>query len=93
MITNDLCLIYPPLSVHEFPHMALPLLKGFVKKNGYNKIVIKDFNVEIMGDIIDSRLDRIEAYFAQNGIKITIAEIRKNIDLAKNVLLDTNKHL
>lgn len=91
MITNDLCLIYPPLSVHEFPHMALPLLKGFVKKNGYNKIVIKDFNVEIMGDIIDSRLDRIEAYFAQNGIKITIAEIRKNIDLAKNVLLDTNK--
>lgn len=91
MITNELCLIYPPLSVHEFPHMALPLLKGFVKKHGYSKTIIRDFNVDIMSEIIDRRLDRIEEYFSKKGMKITIAEIRKNFNLAKNILMDVNK--
>ena len=57
-----LCLLNPPLCVHEFPHLALPLLKGYLSQAGI-PCTIQDFNVEIMDAIVQEGLEKVEKYF------------------------------
>lgn len=86
---NDIIrLIYPPASVHEFPHMALPHLKAYLKQKGYSNIKTVDFNVSIMKHIIWSRLFRVSQYYKAKGINISQAEVERNFKLAKNILFD-----
>lgn len=80
--------IYPPLCVHEFPHMALPQLKGFLNKKGYNDIRIYDFNVGIMKEIIWSRLYRVSQYYEKQGINVPLSMIERNFMRAKDYLSD-----
>lgn len=47
----QVCLLNPPLSVHEFPHLALPMLKGYLRAKGIS-CTVHDFNVEIMDEIL-----------------------------------------
>lgn len=80
------CLINPPLSVHEFPHLALPLLKGYLTNNGI-QCVTKDYNVEIMDDIISEGLVKVEKYFFERGMHVTRPEVKKRFNDARNVFL------
>lgn len=88
MKTGEVCLLYPPLSVHEFPHMALPLLKGFLAVHGHNDVVIRDFNVDIMSNIIKNGLEKIETYFGARNMRMTVPDIEKNLDIAWKTLAD-----
>ncbi len=45
---GDILLLFPPLGNHEHPHMGLPVLKGFIVKNGFKDCTIRDYNVPIM---------------------------------------------
>lgn len=82
----EMCFIYPPLSVNEYPHLALPLLKGYLKKQGIH-CLIKDYNVEIMDIILTERMEKIQEYFRERGIRISLKEIQNRYKNAKNVFL------
>lgn len=85
---NGILLLYPPVGVHEFPHMAIPHLKGYLKEKGIYDVVSRDYNVDIMNQIIYSRFNRIAAYFEDRGINISEEEIKKNFLKAKKILRD-----
>ena len=80
----EICLINPPLSVHEFQHLALPLLKGYLESNSV-KCTTRDFNVEIMDKIIFEGLHKVETYFYERGMKIGYNEICNRFNEARNV--------
>ncbi|MEF2965932.1 radical SAM protein [Paenibacillus sp. M1] len=86
MKKGGVCLIYPPLSVHEFPHLALPLLKSYLVSHGVRDVVVKDFNVGMMNQIISLGFDKVEKYFTLNNIKLTASEVEKNFDRARHIL-------
>ena len=78
------CLINPPLSVHEFPHLALPLLKGYLQSKGI-PCVVRDFNVEIMDGIIFDGFEKIQRYFFERGIYYSLKELRTRYQEARQV--------
>ena len=81
-----LCLLNPPLCVHEFPHLALPLLKGYLSQAGI-PCTIQDFNVEIMDAIVQEGLEKVEKYFYDRGLRIGYKEIKNRFENAKKVFL------
>lgn len=87
----EVCLINPPLSVHEFPHLALPLLKGYLQSRGV-KCSVKDYNVEVMNDIINEGLEKVERYFYDRGLHITLNEVKMRFHNARNVFLLKNRN-
>ncbi len=78
------CLLNPPLSVHEFPHLALPMLKGYLSSRGID-CMVRDFNVEIMSEIIDEGLEKVQRYFYDRGVKYRYEEIKQRFDGAREV--------
>lgn len=91
MVINDICLINPPLSVNEFPHLALPLLKGYLVKQGHKNVKAKDFNVEIMDQIISEGLEKVEKYFFERNMKVSYREIKNKYDSARQVLVEEDR--
>lgn len=85
--TSNLCLIYPPLSANEFPHLALPTLKSYLTSQGFDKVVVKDFNAPIMDRIIRSNLVKVEKYFADRGINFSLSEIEDKYRSSRQILL------
>lgn len=83
------CLINPPLSVHEFPHLALPMLKGYLADKGFD-CTVRDFNVEVMSEIIDQGLEKVQRYFYEHGVKYQYAEIKRRYDDARRIFWDPN---
>lgn len=83
-------LINPPLSVHEFPHLALPMLKGYLTQQKI-KCNIKDYNVDIMDEIIEEGLEKVERYFSERGMRITYDEVKTRFENARNVFLLKNR--
>lgn len=79
-------LINPPLCVHEFPHLALPILKGYLRGQG---IVCDtaDYNVHIMDAIISDGLEKVAEYFYTRGMRVTTAEVRRRFYEARQVFL------
>lgn len=77
-------LINPPLSVHEFPHLALPILKGYLKQQNIACDTV-DYNVHIMDDIISDGLEKVVEYFYIRGMRITSNEVRRRFHDAKQV--------
>ncbi len=82
----DVCFINPPLSVHEFPHLALPLLKGYLTSRGIS-CTVKDYNVEIMDEIITEGLEKVVRYFNERGLKVSYREVQDRFQKARNVFL------
>lgn len=78
------CLLNPPLSVHEFPHLALPLLKGYLQGRGI-ECITKDFNVEIMDQIIDEGMEKVQNYFYDRDMKISLVDVRRRFHDARQV--------
>lgn len=79
-------LINPPLCVHEFPHLALPMLKGYLNKQNI-QCDIKDYNVHVMDEIIDNGLEKVEQYFYERGMRLTIQEVKRRFNEARQVFL------
>lgn len=79
-----LLLINPPLCVHEFPHLALPILKGYLKQQNIICDTV-DYNVYIMDDIISDGLEKVVAYFNTRGMLITSAEVRRKFHEARQI--------
>ena len=79
-----LLLINPPLSVHEFPHLALPILKGYLKQQNIACDTV-DYNVHIMDTIISDGLEKVVEYFNTRGMLITSAEVRHRFHEARQV--------
>lgn len=86
-MSRRICLMYPPLSVNEFPHLALPLLKSYLCSHNI-QVEIKDFNAPIMSNIIKSRLPRIEEYFQSKGVKMPLSKIERDIEYSYEILAD-----
>ena len=78
------CLLNPPLSVHEFPHLALPMLKGYLSAQGI-ACTVRDFNVEIMSEIIYEGLEKVQRYFYDRGARYRYEEIKRRFDDARGV--------
>lgn len=79
-------LINPPLCVHEFPHLALPALKGYLKKQQI-LCEVADYNVYLMDSIITDGLEKVEDYYFSHGLRITLAEIKRQFQSARQVFL------
>lgn len=86
-MNKRVCLIYPPLSVNEFPHLGLPLLKSYLYSHNIN-VEIKDFNAPIMSNIIKSRFPRIEEYFQSKGINMPLSKIERDMAYSYEILAD-----
>ncbi len=86
MNNEKICLIYPPLSVNEFPHLALPTLKSYLTSNGFPNTVIQDFNVTIMDRYIRGGFSKIEKYFNDHGMNTDRDKLLKDYDHAREIL-------
>ena len=80
----QVCLLNPPLSVHEFPHLALPMLKGYLRAKGIS-CTVHDFNVEIMDEILAGGFEKIQRYFYERALRYSLQELRGRFQDAKNV--------
>jgi hypothetical protein len=86
----EVCLINPPLSVNEFPHLALPLLKGYLTSRKI-RCLVKDYNVEIMDDIISEGMEKVEQYFVERGMRTTLKEVKEQYQKAREVFLSKDR--
>lgn len=82
----QVCFINPPLSVNEFPHLALPLLKGYLRRRGIDCLV-KDYNVEIMDGILTDGMEKVHKYYYERGMRVTLKEIQNQYEKARGVFL------
>ena len=80
----QVCLLNPPLSVHEFPHLALPMLKGYLRSKGI-ACAVHDFNVEIMDEIITGGFEKVQRYFYERGLHYSLKELHGRFQAAKDV--------
>jgi len=87
-MNNSIWLLYPPASVHEFPHMALPYLKACLSKSGYHNVKTIDLNAPIMKQIIWSRLYRVTEYYRTKELDVPLKNVERNFMLAKDILFD-----
>jgi anaerobic magnesium-protoporphyrin IX monomethyl ester cyclase len=83
---TDITLIFPPLCVNEFPHLAMPLLKAYLNSKNINNVAVKDFNVDIMNQIITDGFVKVEKYFLDRGMTMPVSELEKNFNNAKQIL-------
>ncbi len=79
-------LINPPLCVHEFPHLALPTLKGYLKEQKI-QCDMADYNVHLMDSIIDDGFEKVEKYYLTRGMRTTLPEIKRRFRDAREVFL------
>lgn len=86
MKNGKVCLVYPPLSVNEFPHLALPTLKSYLVNNGFPDTVICDFNVTIMDRYIRNGFVKIEKYFSERGMDKDSETLLRDYDRARQTL-------
>lgn len=83
----DILLVFPPLGNHEHAHIGLPLLKGYLNKNGHSSCTIKDYNVEIMDKLIrDFMSGDTKVLFSKNSKNVS-----KNYTLAQEILRGRNQ--
>jgi len=87
-MNDSICLLYPPASVHEFPHMALPHLKACLKKSGYQNVRTIDLNAPIMKQLIWSRLYRVTEHYQTKDLDVPLKAVERNFNLAKDILFD-----
>jgi len=64
-------LVFPPHWTPAMPHLALPVLTGFLRKHGYN-VVQRDLNVEVFDEILTRRqlrhaLERVRSRFGSGA--------------------------
>jgi|GEM_PF-5670194 len=86
----SILLINPPLCVHEFPHLALPALKGYLRQRGMECDTM-DINVEIMDSIIFDGLEKVADYFNRRGMHMSVSEVRRKFREARQVFLSEER--